>query len=203
SVLDDNADLPVTLVGYSWGAWLSFIIAARYPSLVKKLILVSSGPFEAKYAGSIMKTRLDRLGDEERKEVLSITEALNDLDNEKGNMTIGRFGQLISKVDSFNPVPHKDEVLEVRYRIFKSVWNDAEKLRSSGRLLQLAEQIQCPVTALHGDYDPHPAEGVEKPLSKRLNDFRFMLLKNCGHTPWIERQARDEFFRILAEELKT
>jgi pimeloyl-ACP methyl ester carboxylesterase len=203
SVLDDNADLPVTLVGYSWGAWLSFIIAARYPSLVKKLILVSSGPFEAKYAGSIMKTRLDRLGDEERKEVLSITEALNDLDNEKGNMTIGRFGQLISKVDSFNPVPHKDEVLEVRYRIFKSVWNDAEKLRSSGRLLQLAEQIQCPITALHGDYDPHPAEGVEKPLSKRLNDFRFMLLKNCGHTPWIERQARDEFFRILAEELKT
>ena len=203
SVLDDNADLPVTLVGYSWGAWLSFIIAARYPSLVKKLILVSSGPFEAKYAGSIMKTRLDRLGDEERKEVLSITEALNDLDNEKGNMTIGRFGQLISKVDSFNPVPHKDEVLEVRYRIFKSVWNDAEKLRSSGKLLQLAEQIQCPITALHGDYDPHPAEGVEKPLSKRLNDFRFMLLKNCGHTPWIERQARDEFFRILAEELKT
>jgi pimeloyl-ACP methyl ester carboxylesterase len=199
-ILDTHVDRPIILIGYSWGAWLSFIIAARYPSLVKKLILVSSGPFEAKYAGSIMKTRLDRLGDEERKEVLSITEALNDLDNEKGNMTIGRFGQLISKADSFDPVPHKDEVLEVRYRIFKSVWNDAVELRRSGKLIELAEQIQCPVTAIHGDYDPHPAEGVQKPLSDVLQDFRFILLKNCGHTPWIERQARDEFYQILKRE---
>ena len=26
--------------------------------------------------------------------------------------------------------------------------------------------------AIHGDYDPHPAEGVEKPLATVLKDFR-------------------------------
>ena len=57
------------------------------------------------------------------------------------------------------------------------------------------------MVAIHGDYDSHPAEGVEKPLSAILNDFRFIILGNCGHKPWIERQARDRFFAILEEEL--
>ena len=44
-LLEEHAILPVTLVGFSWGAWLSYIVTAKYPELVKKLILVGSGPF--------------------------------------------------------------------------------------------------------------------------------------------------------------
>jgi len=58
------------------------------------------------------------------------------------------------------------------------------------------------VAAIHGDYDPHPADGVEKSLSAVLKDFRFFQLKNCGHMPWIERQARDSFLEILNKELR-
>jgi pimeloyl-ACP methyl ester carboxylesterase len=36
--------LPVVLIGFSWGAWLSYIVAARYPALVRKLLLVAAGP---------------------------------------------------------------------------------------------------------------------------------------------------------------
>ena len=61
SVLEEEAQVPVTLVGFSWGAFLSWMTAARYPSLVRKLILVSSPPFEESYAGAITRTRLDRL----------------------------------------------------------------------------------------------------------------------------------------------
>jgi pimeloyl-ACP methyl ester carboxylesterase len=57
------------------------------------------------------------------------------------------------------------------------------------------------VVAIHGDYDPHPAEGVQKPLSAILENFRFILLKNCGHKPWVERQARDRFYAVLKVEL--
>jgi hypothetical protein len=35
-----------------------------------------------------------------------------------------------------------------------------------------------------------------------LSDFRFILLKQCGHKPWIEKMARDAFFSILNQELK-
>ena len=57
------------------------------------------------------------------------------------------------------------------------------------------------MVAIHGDYDPHLAKGVEKPLAAVLKDFRFILLKKCGHLPWIERAARDRFYAVLREEL--
>ena len=202
AILTENAELPVKLIGYSWGAWLSFIVASRYPSMIGKLILVSSGPFEEKYSRDIMKKRLSRLVDAERQEALSLIESFN-VPN-RGNMDekMARFGQLISKADSYDPLPHGDEVIGMQFSIFQSVWQDAEELRRSGELLRFGKSIQCPVVAIHGAHDPHPAEGVEKPLSGVLRDFRFLLLQNCGHTPWIERQARDEFYKVLKRECR-
>jgi pimeloyl-ACP methyl ester carboxylesterase len=68
--------------------------------------------------------------------------------------------------------------------------------------LELGKKVDCPVVAIHGDYDLHLAEGVEKPLSVVLEGFKFILLENCGHKPWIERQARDKFYNVLREELR-
>jgi pimeloyl-ACP methyl ester carboxylesterase len=82
------------------------------------------------------------------------------------------------------------------------VWTEAAELRRSGELLQLGKLIKCPVVAIHGDYDPHPAEGVQKPLSAILKSFSFILLANCGHKPWIERQAKDKFYEFLKEQLR-
>src|SRR5689334_10271462 len=45
-VVQQNATAPVMCIGHSWGAWLSMLVAAAYPELVCKLILVGSGPFE-------------------------------------------------------------------------------------------------------------------------------------------------------------
>jgi len=56
-------------------------------------------------------------------------------------------------------------------------------------------------TLIHGDYDSHPYEGVEEPLSKYVEDFKFILLKKCGHKPWIEKHAMDEFYAIIKREL--
>ncbi|UCF12872.1 MAG: alpha/beta hydrolase [Thermoplasmatales archaeon] len=67
-VLKKRGDLPITLIGWSWGAWLSFIFTAKYPTFVKKLILIGSGTYEEKYAVNIIKTRLSRLSEEERAE---------------------------------------------------------------------------------------------------------------------------------------
>ena len=72
AVLETSADLPAVLIGFSWGAWLSFIVAARYPSLVQKLVLVGSGPFEHKYLRDIGVTRLSRLSENERGEYESM-----------------------------------------------------------------------------------------------------------------------------------
>ena len=201
TVLEKNGDLPVTLVGFSWGAWLSFIFAAKYSSLVKKLILVGSGPYEEKYAARILETRLNRLSVENRTEVKSVIEILNNPATEDKNTAFARFGALFSKADAYNPIIHESEVIDRPYDIYQSLWKDAAEMRRSGKLLELGQHIKCPVVAIHGDYDPHPAEGVQKPLSAILKSFRFILLKNCGHRPWIEREARGKFYEILKEEL--
>jgi pimeloyl-ACP methyl ester carboxylesterase len=201
-ILERTADVPVTLVGYSWGAWLSFIVASRYQSLVDKLVLISSGPFEEKYARGVMETRLNRLSDAEKKDVMSFVESFDSSTQENMDEKMAHFGQLISKADAFDPLPHATDIIGIDFHVFQCVWKGAEQLRRSGELLKLAQDVQCPVVAVHGAHDPHPAEGVQKPLSRVLKDFRFVLLQNCGHTPWIERQARDEFFRILKRECK-
>jgi pimeloyl-ACP methyl ester carboxylesterase len=201
SILEKGAECPVILVGHSWGAFLSFILTARHPSLVRKLILVGSGPFEARYASSIMPTRLSRLSETERQEVELLKNQLGDPRVQKKDAPLHRFGELLHEADRYDPIEVKSETLEVNAGDFEKVWNEAEKMRSSGELLAMGSQISCPVVAIHGDYDPHPFEGVKQPLSKVLRKFKFILLENCGHDPWTERQAKEKFYEVLRREL--
>jgi pimeloyl-ACP methyl ester carboxylesterase len=199
NVLETHGNPPLILVGFSWGAWLSFILAAQYPSLVKKLILVSSPPFTEKYAAQIMETRLNHLNSDEKQESISLLSSIYS-GSARGN-SFARFGDLMDKADSFAPLHHDDEILPCSPVIYQQVWAEAGKMRSSGELLQLGEKIQSPVVAVHGDYDPHPAAGIQEPLSRALKDFRFILLANCGHHPWFEREAKDSFYAELRREI--
>ena len=202
SVLEEAAQVPVTLVGFSWGAFLSWMTAARYPSLVRKLILVSSAPFEESYAGSITRTRLNRLNSAEQAEVQDLIAKMNDpAEGEKDNV-LARFGVLLSHADAYDPVPYTDEAFHSQYNVFRGVWDEACELRRKGVLIRMAHAIRCPVIAIHGDTDPHPAEGVNEPLLRECTDYRFILLKKCGHRPWIERFAADAFYESLFHAIK-
>jgi pimeloyl-ACP methyl ester carboxylesterase len=202
-VLQQHGDLPVTLIGHSWGAWLSFMLAARYPELIKKLILIGSGPFEASDAQQIMSTRLSRLTENERLKADALMAALPDFNHGNDNAIMVEFGQLMSKTDSFDPLAKTEEAEgQFQASIYRSVWQEAEVMRESGALLKLGTKIRCPVVAIHGDHDPHPARGVEKPLSPIIKDFRLILLKDCGHEPWNERWARERFYHVLKDQLK-
>jgi len=200
SVLQRHADLPVVLIGHSWGAWLSFIVAARFSGLVKKLVLVSSGPFEEQYAADISRVRFGRLGAAQKAEVDGIMQAMESPAPQDKDKLLARFSRLISAADAYDMLPHQEELLNCSYDINVRVWDQAAELRSRGELLKYAEKIRCPVVAIHGAYDPHPAAGVQAPLSRVIKDFRFVLLEKCGHTPWLERQAADKFFACLGEE---
>jgi pimeloyl-ACP methyl ester carboxylesterase len=202
AVLQDNAHLPVTLIGHSWGAMLSFIFTARYPTLVKKLILVGSGPFEQKYADNITPDRLNRLTVAERIEAFSLIDIVNGPGGVDKDKPMARLAELYTKADTYAPLPsQQSDALEFSDEINRKVWAEAKKLRVNGELLRMGEKVKCPVVAIHGDYDVHLPEGVRKPLARVLKDFRFILLEKCGHEPWREKYARDEFFRILRKEI--
>jgi pimeloyl-ACP methyl ester carboxylesterase len=202
SVISKYCTQPAVVIGHSWGAWLSFMLAVRFPNDVSKLILVSAGPFED--GADVTKTRLSRLTDAERNEALSLISLMNSSpDGKLDSQVFRRFGELMSKADSFDPVDIEDEAFDFQPEIYQSIWSEAEKLRGDGTLLRFGKEIRCSVVAIHGDYDPHPAKGVREPLQKTLKNFKFIPLKDCGHYPWKEKKASKEFFQVLYRELQT
>ncbi|MFC2160469.1 alpha/beta fold hydrolase [Acidobacteriota bacterium] len=201
SILEQNNVVPVTLIGSSWGGMLGFIFSAKYPALVRKLIMIGSGVYDKKSSENIQRTRLGRLNDKEKEEAQDLWNKLSNPDGKDHNIILGRLGNLFKKADAFNPFTLESDVIEPQFKIFQSVWSDVVKIRNSGELLKLGEKIKCPVVALHGDYDPHPAERIEKSLSTVLSDFKFIMLKNCGHLPWIEKEAKAQFYKVLKSEI--
>ena len=157
--------------------------------------------FEESYASGIQEVRLGRLSPEDRQEVEALTQELQTAD-EEAEKAFARLATLLTKADAYDPLTLDTEFIECQYRIYQSVWKEAEELRSRGKFLEAARKVCCPVVAIHGDHDPHPPEGVQIPLSGCLTDFRFIVLKNCGHLPWIERQARDTFYGLLRQECR-
>lgn len=202
-IIRSKGDPPVILVGYSWGAWLSCMVTARYPRLVKKLILISAGPFEEKYA-TVWQNRMSRLNMEERQEVKNLLQQMDDPVCTRRDDLLAAFGEFMRKTDSYRPIlyaPAPADQIPCDHELHVRIWEEAAEMRRNGRLLDLCRQISCQVTAIHGDYDPHPATGVRESLAPILSVFRFILLEKCGHCPWIEEEARDRFYTVLRGEL--
>jgi pimeloyl-ACP methyl ester carboxylesterase len=201
AAVEAHCERPAILIGHSWGAWLVLIAAAEHPEIARKLILVGSGPFEQRYADGIMDTRLSRLRGAEAAEARTLLLMLDGGATEDGGAVVARVGELLGKADVYCPALSQ-ETFETAFDadMHASVWAEAAELRKSGGLLALARRVECPVAAIHGDYDPHPWRGVREPLETALRDFRMVLLERCGHEPWNERYAREAFFRALRME---
>jgi len=200
-LITENCHVPTCIVGWSWGAMFGYLFAARRPSLVKKLILVSSGVFDSKYAASIQGTRMARLKGEDKKIFSRLSSQLKDPECKEKDERLQELARLFNKIDSYDPISTQEGHKSCSYELFSKVWQETAQLRSSGELLQMGTKISCPVVSIHGDYDPHPIEGIERPLSSVLKDFSFTVLPHCGHRPWMEREARDQFLYILQKEI--
>jgi len=192
---------PVTLIGHSWGAWLSILFASKYQDQVKKLILLAAAPLEENYASKIMETRLERLDENDAGVLSRLINQINITPADKKDPIFFEIAELMIKTDAFQPETISYRNVNFEYKIYKSVWTEAERMRSSGELLMHAGLVNCPVLAIHGDYDPHPYNGVKLPLEKAIKDFRFHLLEECGHEPWNEISAKKSFYGILEKEI--
>lgn len=198
NVLKESATLPITLIGHSWGAWLSYMFAAKFPSYVKRLILIGSGSYDTKYLKLLNSTRDNRLSEDENRKVAVLWKQLCDKER-SSDRVLRDFLKLMIKADSYDSISYDDGTIEFQPEIFNKIMPEVNDLRKSFELLEMGRSIKCPVIAIHGDYDSHPYQGVREPLSKVITDFKFILLERCGHSPWNEKYARDEFFERLFE----
>jgi pimeloyl-ACP methyl ester carboxylesterase len=204
------ASPPVVLIGHSWGAWLSCMLAATAPQLVRKLILIGTPPFEERYVHLIhekrRENRMKRLTPDEQQQFAYLAERLSRAESGQTSVDLGRLGELAAKADTYDPLPvdvhlPPPSLSEKAGEIYAGVWPEAARMRQTGEILQLMTRVACPVVAIHGEHDPHPSEGVVEPLTTTLRDFQLVLLDKCGHDPWRERWAADKFYEALEDQL--
>jgi pimeloyl-ACP methyl ester carboxylesterase len=196
------ADTPVTLIGSSWGAVLALFLAARKGAIVKKLILIGSAVFDAGSSARIEPLRLERLDAEKRRRYEMIARELEKGEAPDLDALAREWGDIIFDADVYDPLTRDLQVLEVQYELYKKVWSDFVALRDvPGLLKSQFSKIDTPAVVIHGEFDPHPIEGICPFLESCLREVRFYILPECGHYPWIERRARGEFFDILRREL--
>lgn len=181
---------PVIVIGWSWGAWLGCLLAAGHSALVHKLVLVGSGPFEARYAAMIRATKDSRLSSDQIAELKTLR-----LGEEPDH--VARFIELGDVTDTYARDQSPQPVVTFDGAIHAAVWHEAGEMRRNGALLEAVSAIECPVVAIHGDHDPRPSEGVRGPLQDVLPTADFVELERCGHKPWQEIHAKEEFYRLL------
>jgi pimeloyl-ACP methyl ester carboxylesterase len=193
----------VLLLGHSWGAWLGIILAAACPQYISKLILVSCPPFCQTEANGIADIRLGRLNTEQRSRLTALNQLLAEADNTAvADEAMAEVGKLFLQADTYSSLNLPDTAAECSYQTYKSVWQEALSLRQGNKFEGYLALLECPVIAIHGDYDPHPAKPVFEYLVNNLTEFSPVLLRRCGHCPWHETYAREEFIALLKEEIR-
>ncbi len=193
--IEQYASPPVTLIGWSWGAWLACLLAAQYPDLPRKLMLVGSGPLLPEYASCIRETKAARLSPAIKAELATLASWDND------PAQAARFIEINDIADTFERDASPAPKVTFDKAIHTTVWAEALAMRECGALLEQVRKVHCPVLAIHGDHDPRPAQGVSEPLAQLLPKARFELLERCGHKPWQEVHAKSAFYRLIESEL--
>ncbi len=190
----------VSLVGHSWGGWLSVLCAAKYPRKVASLVLVGCAPFEDRYVPKILENRLGKLPPGERSRFTRLLERLAGGASEEEIRQVEAF---LERTDNVCLLP-SERVSSGAFRgdAYASVWRQAADCRTRGLLAGKLGEIVCPVHVIHGRDDPHPLEGVVEPLSARGIRCQVQVLTDCGHSPFREKGVRAGFFLRLAAILR-
>lgn len=190
--IKDNCANKVSLIGHSWGAWLVVLFAEKYPEMINNVIMVGSGPLEDKYVSEIGTRRFKNLSEEDS----MVFKRLNN--NEATDEDMKRIPYILEKSDNYcleNKEKHTADKTDSE--MHNKVWREAAKLRTDGELLKCFKNVKSRLYLIQGEYDPHPAKGVTIPLQENGVRCEIHILKKCGHSPFMEKYARGEFYKII------
>lgn len=180
------------LIGHSWGALLSVFVAAQYPEVARRLILVGCPPLDAGYVEEITRRRLANLSDSDRALFSSLASRVKD------DADMERLRSLVEKSDNYRlDEPPDDANTRPDGKMFEAVWGEAAELRRQNMLVPAFGTVHCPIDIIQGEDDPHPAAGVTVPLAEAGVPHEMHILKRCGHSPFHEKFARDAFYDIV------
>lgn len=190
---------PPALVGTSWGAMLALAFAAAHPASAGPIVLVGCGTFTPAARAEFERLRAERTTPEMKRKLDQLA-----LDSPDPGDQVLRRHELTGGIENFapiSPLPVDPDAPPFDLRAHEETWSDMLRLQREGVYPAAFSQIRAPVLMLHGDYDPHPGPMIRASLLPHLPQLEYHELARCGHSPWLERHAREEFFSVLTRWL--
>ncbi len=186
------------LVGSSWGAMLALAYAAEHPRSAGPLVLIGCGTFDSSARAFLESTVAARMDAELRRKLERLEHEVPDEDER-----FGRVGALLAPLYSWDLEESGLEGVGFDARGHLESWNDMLRLQAQGVYPAAFSRIQSPVLMLHGADDPHPGRRILAGLKQYLAQIEYRECDHCGHFPWLEREVREDFYRVLADWLGT
>lgn len=188
------------LVGESWGAMLALAYTAEHPDGAGPLVLIGCGTFDKKARARLHEILEERMDDDLRRRLQRLPDEIPDPgDCLKAKYDLTKALYMYDPISSEQEDGAKDEPFDVRAH--EETWNDMVRLQEEGVYPAAFSAIDTPVLMLHGAYDPHPGRMVRASLSPYIPRLEYCEWKRCGHSPWLEKAFREEFFALLHEWL--
>jgi len=184
------------LVGHSWGAMLALACAAEHAHVASSLVLVGCGTFDAASRTLLQSAIERRLTPAVRARLRELPMSISDPD-----VRLCVTGRLLEDAYSYDLEPHVDETEYHDSRGHRESWQDMLRLQREEVYPARFARIEIPVLMVHGVQDPHPGREICASLRTVIPHLEYVELQRCGHYPWWERQAKQEFFRILRDWL--
>lgn len=163
------ADLPVDIVGFSFGGVVAAHLAAFYPEIVRRLIVVDTGGLDLPM-GHIDVRGIRGLGEEERRAVLR--------------------ANLLSLM-LHDPASVDDLALYLQEANVRRARLKAEKLVLPDKLLHVLPRVSVQLDVIWGEHDrPHPDPAAQASVFRRFHpDAELRVIPGAGHWAMYEKPA--------------
>jgi 3-oxoadipate enol-lactonase len=186
AVVDALGLKSVALIGTSMGGMIAQLVAARHPSRVSRLVLMSTSfggaqsvPPTERGAAALAPSPGMTVAEQRRRGLRTLTsDAFADDHAELIELLVAQRER--------NPTPGPTFKLQF------------EAILLSDRS-QLVKDIRCPTLVIHGDDDPLVPIQNGRMLAERIPGSTFALLEGCGHLPHLERA--EETAKLIREFL--
>jgi pimeloyl-ACP methyl ester carboxylesterase len=185
------------LVGHSWGAMLALAYAAAHPSTPAALALIGCGTFSLAARAEFEARLAARLTPTDRTSIARVDEMQADADHR-----LAALGRLMTRVYAHDLEDIPGDVATIDAAAHDQTWEDMLRLQHEGVYPAAFAAISAPILMLHGDADPHPGRLICEDLRRHVPQLEYQEVPRCGHSPWLERQAKAVFFELLGAWLE-
>jgi proline iminopeptidase len=192
----------MNLMGHSWGGLLAMFYAIKHGDRLNSLILVNSTPATSALRDSSFRFMAQRTtpGDSAEEATLERTPEFR----RREPAAMQKFFRVLFRGSFSNPRLADSLTLSfgpdygIRSKLVGYLARDPQIQKYD--LLSRLESIACPVLVVGSDNDLVPPASNEL-IHARIKGSRYVVMKNCGHFPFIEAPA--QFFPAVTDFLES